>query len=409
MKKLKGGFLKICVIDACFPVNNQTFGMAALWMQWYIPQCGGIVTDLYSADVVAITCVFPDVEKTVRQIKKITRAPIVCGGSGALSPYSIGKFCDAVCVGNGQRFLKTLCEKGIDEAKKLPESWIDGESRHVDVASGFCWDCPPVKFEQNGYRVFCGRGCKKKCKFCQTGWAIEYEENPNPKKLISQINNLREQGKTFAYLSNDPMQHSFFKLLPNVEHGSYSLDFIKKNGLPSCRQIRLGVEGVSERLRELCGKPISHNDLVKATVWLNENKKSVRWFMIAGLPTEDKKDWHELMRAIMDWKKISSKGSLQLSFTAWCPEPATPFGKCKVKDDYWDNWISFKDWFFDGDGWSNRVRLFNPQTPKARMEKIKLSTGMTEDQLRTGGSWGPNDRVNYPYKKQRNEIANRII
>lgn len=400
--------MKICIVDACFPLGRQFFGMAALWLSWFIPQCGGEVCDIHSAEIVAITCVSPDIRKIAQKIRKLTSAPIVCGGAGALSPSYAGKFSDVVCVGNGQRFIKTLCERGLVAASALPEAWVDGETRQVAVANGFCWDCPPVEFEQNGYRVFCGRGCKKKCFFCQTGWGMEYEENPHVRVLLQNIERLQKEKKTFAYLSNDPMQHSFFKKLPPVEHGSYSMDFIKINGIPQAKTIRLGVEGVSERLRSFCGKPISQNDLVKCTAWLHSLGKSVRWFMIAGLPTEQEADWLDLRDSIMRWKELSDKGSLHISFTAFCPEPATPFGAWPINDDYWGYFIKFKNWFFDGPGWTNRIRIFNPQQPKARMEKIKITTDLPEKMLRQGGNWGPNDRVNYPHKAARNTIAAKM-
>jgi hypothetical protein len=163
------------------------------------------------------------------------------------------------------------------------------------------------------------------------------------------------------------------------------------------------VEGVSERMRKSVGKPISHDDLVKSAAWLNSLGKSVRWFMIAGLPGETDDDWKEIQKAIMDWKRICSKGVLALSFTAWQPEPATPFGVAPVVDDYWPRWESFREWFFSGAGWSNRVKLMAPAGPKTRMESAVARMGLTVSELRRGGQWGPNDRVAYPYKSARNK------
>ena len=31
--------------------------------------------------------------------------------------------------------------------------------------------------------------------------------------------------------------------------------------------------------------------------------------------------------------------------------------------------------------------------------------GLTEKELREGGKWGPNDRIEYPYKDARNRVA----
>jgi len=398
--------VNLSVIDACFPLANQACGMAALWLRWYIPRCGGTLTEPQDADALLVTCVDPrnwTVLKAVR--KRYPGRRVFAGGAGALAPYSLGLHCDAVCVGNGERFVETLIHDGVDSAMSLPESWVDGQTRPVEVAGGFPWGCPPIQCEDGAYRVWCGRGCRKKCAFCQTGWAMEYEENPEPARLMESIKALQTEKKPFAYLSNDPNQHSFAAMLPPIDHGSYSLDFIRRNGPPSARQVRLGVEGVSERMRKAVGKPIAYDDLVKSAAWLNSLGKSVRWFMIAGLPGENDADWQEIRRAVMDWKRICSKGVLALSFTAWQPEPATPLGIARVTDEYWPRWEAFREWFFSGSGWSNRVKLMAPAGPKTRMESAVARMGLTVDELRRGGQWGPNDRVAYPHKDARNKRA----
>jgi len=401
--------VKLSVIDACFPLTRQSFGMAALWLRWHIPRCGGTIADPQDSDAIFVTCIDSrnwTVLKAVR--KRYFGRPVFAGGAGALAPYSLGLHCDAVCVGNGERFVATLCGCGVDAAMSLPESWVDGQERPVEVASGFPWQCPPIQCEDGAYRVWCGRGCRMRCAFCQTGWAMEYVENPDARGLLDTIKMLQRQNLAFAYLSNDPNQHSFSKLLPPINHGSYSLNFIRRNGPPSARQVRLGIEGVSERMRKIIGKPIAHNDLVKSAAWLNSLGKSVRWFLVAGLPGETDEDWQELRRAVMEWKLICSKGVLALSFTAWTPQPATPLGIAPVTDEYWPRWNAFREWFFSGAGWSNRIKIMAPSMPATRMESAVASMGLTVDELRIGGRWGPNDRVVYPHKAARNRVAGRL-
>jgi radical SAM superfamily enzyme YgiQ (UPF0313 family) len=203
------------------------------------------------------------------------------------------------------------------------------------------------------------------------------------------------------------MQHSFANRLPPTEHGSYSVEYMRKNGLPRARQVRLGVEGVSERLRRYVSKPISRSDLVNSTAWLNDNKKSVRWFMLAGLPTENKDDWLELQETLQEWKRLTTKGVLGVSFTAFIPHPGTPFALERVTDEYWEYYTSFKDWFFGGRGWSNRIKLMFPQQPEARVKKAMLTLGLTEKQVREGGHTSPNERLLYPYQKQINSLLSR--
>jgi len=314
-----------------------------------------------------------------------------------------------VCVGDGQAFVASLIERGLDAAASLPNVWIHGNDRGVLVDHGFPWAMPPVRGEDGAFRVYCGRGCKNKCVFCQTGWAYKYSENPDPQLLTSQIRAITGRGDKVAYLSNDAAQHSFFHSLPPTGHGSYSLGHLRQFGLPPARQIRIGVEGVSARLRDAVGKPISHDDLVGCTSWLNRNGKSVRWFMIAGLPGETHGDWEELKAAVMDWKKVTPKGVLEISFTAWCPDPATPIACLPLDDSYWDRYAAFSEWFFAGKGWSNRIKLWKPQQPKSLRLKAAFSMGKSEENLYDNSGYGPNDRVEFPFKALRHKALARYL
>jgi hypothetical protein len=127
------------------------------------------------------------------------------------------------------------------------------------------------------------------------------------------------------------------------------------------------------------------------------------------LPGETDDDWREIRLAVMDWKKMCAKGVLALSFTAWQPEPATPLGIAPVTDEYWPRWEAFREWFFAGAGWSNRVKLMSPANPKTRMGSAAARMGLTADELRSGMNWGPNDRVAYPFSSVRNRHAQRLV
>jgi radical SAM superfamily enzyme YgiQ (UPF0313 family) len=392
--------VKYSIFDACFSETKQAGrGMSALYLSWELSRHHIQEYPLKESDCILVTCQSTEATNEVRKLRdKYPSKIIVCGGAASTSPYSIGKFCNCVCVGDGQNFLNVLFKNGIDAAFNLPNAWINGDTRRIEIDQNFPWNMPPIQAEDGAYRLWCGRGCKNKCKFCQTGWAYRYSENPKPNDVITSARGLLARGKKIAYLSNDLAQHDFYARLPRVEHGSYSVRFIKKNGLPPARQIRIGVEGVSESIRASVAKPISKSDLVGCTSWLNSNHKSVRWFMIAGLPGETEVDWMELRDTIQEWKQITPKGVLALSFTAFCPDPATPFATVALNDDYWVRFEQFREWFFGGQGWSNRIKLMMPQQPDSRMKKAVLSMGLSESQLREGGHVSPNSRLLYPYQ-----------
>jgi len=391
--------VKYSIFDACFSEQKQAGrGMSASYLAWELARHGITECSINESDCILATCQSTEAAEAIRLLRK--RYPskkIICGGAASTSPYSLGLWCYVVCVGDGQRFLGMLFQNGYEAARQLPNAWINGDERRVSIDQGFPWDMPPIQAEDGAYRLWCGRGCKHKCKFCQTGWAYEYSENPNPQSLQDTAKRMIDGGKKVAYLSNDVMQHSFYASLPPTEHGSYSVAFLKKHGLPPARQVRIGVEGVSERLRRSVSKPISDEDLIGCTRWLNANGKSVRWFMIAGLPGETDEDWQHLRDIIQRWKTLTPKGVLALSFTAFCPDPATPFATVALDDGYWTRFLDFREWFFSGRGWSNRVKIMQPQQPDSRLKKAMLSMGLSELQLREGGYISPNSRLLYPY------------
>lgn len=403
--------LSIAVLDACFAPDKQASrGLAARYLDWDLRRNRATPARPCDADVILVTCVHPEQANYLARCKATyKKALVVAGGPASTSPHALGAACDAVCVGDGQAFVRALASGGIESALSLPNVWQDGVGLPVQVDQSFPWGMPPMQAEDGAYRLWCGRGCKKRCAFCQTGWAYEYAEHPQPDALIAQARTLKAKGHKIGYVSNDPMQHAFWAALPAVEHGSYSLDFIRRHGLPPARQIRLGVEGVSERLRRFVCKPISHSDLVQASAWLCGSGKSVRWFMIAGLPGEADSDWQELREAVQEWKRCAPKGVLALSFTAWCPEPASPLGVFAVTDDYWPRYEAFREWFFGGRGWSNRVKLMGPQQPGARIRKAEAQMGLPAVALRRGGDRGPNWRVAYPHKAQCEAVTSKML
>lgn len=405
--------MKYSIYDACFSEQKQGGrGLSAHYLAWELRRRDLVEYPMSQSDIILATLQSTEGILALKTIcKKYPQKIIIGGGSASTSPSSWGHLCSVICVGGGSRFLDTLFREGIEAAQKLDNAWLDGDDKRVIVDSSFPWNMPPTQAEDGAFRLWCGMGCKNKCKFCQTGWAYEYSENPDSASVINTARMLLSKNKRIAYLSNDLAQHTFFDRLPPTEHGSYSVShLLKMRHMPPARQIRLGIEGVSERLRRSVSKPISRQNLIKCTAALNASGKSVRWFLIAGLPGETIDDWLELKDVVQQWKMDVPKGVLALSFTAFCPEPATPFLAEKITDDYWERFVEFRQWFFGGQGWSNRVKLMGPQEPQNRLLKCIRSTGLTSGQLYRGGHVGPNARVRYPYsdKWKQEEMIEKV-
>lgn len=388
---------RIAIVDACFP-TGRGIGVAALWLAYKARQLGAEVVQLADAEVILVTTVCAQQHKIVERFKKKYNKPIIVGGDGALTPAIFSK-ADAVCLGDGSSVLSTLVAGGLSKVKELPNVWVPGQKEEAVVDGGFPWNAPFIQSEDGAYQVWCGRGCKVRCAFCSTGWTLQWSEHPDSACLIERVKKLKQRGAKFSYLTNDLFQHSFCTELPPVIHGSYTLMGIRRNGAPLARQVRLGIEGVSSRLRSAVGKPISHEDLWRSAVWLVSQKKSVRWFLLAGLPGETAADWLELRDAVCAFIRATRKGVLALSFTAWIPMPSTPLATSPLDDDYYERWLDFKRWFFER-GWSNRVKLMCPRKPAGRLEAATAGMALDSAALYRGGLVGPNEKVTYPYRKK---------
>ena len=381
----------VAVIDACFP-NQDGFGLGAMWLR---SELQDVLVNPEDAEIICVSCLHPQQARVEEKIKKKYRAAwIFVGGFAAYSPHAFTHCADAILIGDDRQIIVPLRAGAIDAICRFSSVWTPGRVG-ISPGNNFPFDAKFAKQEDGSIAVWCSRGCKKKCAFCQTGWANSYEEHYNIPSLLRRVKNIKEKGN-ISLVSNDVSALSFSRLLPKTNVSSNSVDSLRK-GLPSCRQVRLGVEGVSQRIRMAIGKPITATDLVRSTVWLLANGKSVRWYMIAGFPGETDADWEELKDSVLEVSRMSPKGVLEVSFTAWVPEPAAPIGVLPMDDDYWPRYIDFKEWFFRR-AWSPRLKLHNCQKPGNRMKKAEYQMGVSEVQLRAPSGAGPNNEiVAYPY------------
>lgn len=403
--------MKAAILDASYTKDATRFrGMAASWLRWECERLKVSIVSPSDADAVLVT--FPSPQEFLQIVTTLRahgvnplrgrrRQRVYIGGGVGQSPAILDEIADAVCVGEGRRFLETLVNGGHDAISELSNAWIPGQTRKVYPDNEFPWDLPPVKSEDGIVRVFASRGCKKKCLFCQTGWAQPYVESP--RDVGAEQKALTAAGHRVNLVTNDAAALSFYDEIETVEHfsASYSQTLALIDGGINMRgrvkSLRFGVEGVSERLRRLGGKPIETAGLCDLTARLLNDGVGVRWFMIAGLPGETDADWDDLRGAVMRIKAATFSGAVQLSFTAFCPDPAAPLCLAPLTDDYWPRWLAFKSWFFDGPGFSRRVQLMRPAGPKGRLEHAMASMAATEAELRRG--WmdrdPPNWRVQY--------------
>lgn len=399
--------MKISVIDSSYPLSKMQYGVSASYLFWELSRHGITSVSPEDSGFIFVTMQDPRQWPYLKSLRgKYPGKKIIVGGSASSAPYSLGLYCDCVVAGDGQVFIKTLIKSNYEAAISLSNIWTHGETRPVTIDQGFPWNLPPIMGDNGHINIFISRGCKKKCYFCQTGWAYDYQETDSLSHALSQVQSCK--GKKITYVSNDLGQYSGINFFDSNADGSYSVEYILKNKiLPKARMVRLGVEGVSERIREIINKPIKNDDLYNLTLALNRAGKSVKFFMMAGFPFEKAEDWEELKAFIMRYRRKEQKGTLEISFSAWIPSPATPMCILPLNDDYWKMFEAFREWFFNA-GWSNKIKLLNLAQPETRLQSAMAHMGLTEKELREGGNWGPNDRIKYPFKKAVHKIGEKL-
>lgn len=388
--------MKLAIIDSNYP-KNQHRGLAASWLAWELQRAEMRDYPAALADTLLVTVSsqqgIADVKRELRKLN-LTNKRMILGGGGCYAPAVFENLADVICVGEGQRFIRTLLADGYEVAEQLPESWKRGETCPVIPSTGFPWDVPPLNHPDGTVRVFGSRGCKYRCLFCQTGWETSYRVNPDTELLQRQIRELERRGSRLAIVTNDAAEERV-SLSGQQEFLSVRLQNLR-HMMPLTRQeaksVRIGVEGASERLRIAVGKPVQNDELLGTTFDLMANGVGVRWFFIPGLPGETDADYEDIRYLVRELHHLP-KGCVMMNFHSFIPQPATPLGVLPLVDDYWERFDEFRRWFFHGPGFTRRVQIIAPNKYPSRLRRAMESMAATETELRCG--WFEHDNRNW--------------
>lgn len=379
-----------------------------MWLRWELERRRISESPPDVADVLLVTTTAPTQRADVRALTKGLRGTVIVGGHGALSPAAFDDVAHMCCVGEGTRFIDTLLSDGLIAAAELPETWLPGDDRIVTPAHGFPWDMPPLNHPDGIVRIFHSRGCKHRCLFCQVGWAAPYEVNPDLERMAAQVHYLQDTGRRVAVVTNDGAVPEVLALKGQAFlSGRY--EGLRSAGVSGVKVLRIGVEGVSERLRAAVGKPILTSELVTSVAeW--SRKSTVRLFFIAGLPGETEADWLEF-RALVESLGRHVQRLVQVHLHAFIPEPATPLGIMPMIDEYREHYRAFADQFFAAP--LRRIQLVPPAGYETRLKRAKQHMWARGDgsyngrQLREGWLDVPNPNWRCAYKASPDALRER--
>lgn len=278
---------------------------------------------------------------------------IIGGYPLASNPRPVVPFADVICLGEGETWILSaldLAKKGASlvEYSQLPgtivpEFW-DGKIPNANAESIVPKHPPYLNVASEGHKrtwyLELARGCPFMCAFCTLGHGVPYriQDTSWILSLLGKIDT--SKSKRVTLFAPDEASHPGYteilrkihKLKLITSFGSMRLDQIIKKDLPFKKNmlIRVGIDGLSERLRFNVGKKITNKQIVQYFRHLSgKGHVSFKIFQIFGLPGETMADWEEWK---LIWSHIAAiprltNAHVRIKFTPFIPQPGTPLGK----------------------------------------------------------------------------------
>ena len=306
---------------------------------------------------------------------------IVAGGPCTYNPLPMSDFIDCFIIGDGEDSILELCEilkktKGlprkerINAISELDGVWAKGYNTTVNkrIAQLKTETAPtryPIPFSnsvQDRAVVEIRRGCGRMCRFCQPGHVtLPIRERSGEeivdltKKLVKNTgydeysllslssNDYSNINEVIKELAVDFNERKISVSLPSQRIDGFNLELA--NLVQSVRKstMTLAPEAGSQRLRNVIKKNISEEQILNAALTLYENGWSrIKFYFIAGLPTETLEDMDEMAellskikyRAKLLKREKDLKHGLDITCTLsiFVPKPFTPFQWCPQMD-----------------------------------------------------------------------------
>lgn len=209
------------------------------------------------------------------------------------------------------------------------------------------------------------RGCRGVCSFCGIGWKYRPYRERSKDVMVKALTENRKQGggvslcpiaTEFAYytekrgLLNELAKHSRFVDPLSMRIDAFASDrgfdrFLSRQGM---NQLALGVEGVSQRLRNRLLKGITEEEIFQACKIAIDTKgfRKIKFFMLANVD-EDWKDYEEffsLLDRVVQYRNLmKSKIQIKVSWTPIFIEPCTPLQWKKPTLDQRQPWMEISE------------------------------------------------------------------
>jgi len=190
---------------------------------------------------------------------------IVVGGHLSHSPLPLLRWADFVNLGHGFQFFK--------ECRSIDDIWekeyiIHSQKKNGKFSQYIDWKIvPAVQIQKNSYS------------YCLTSWINKYQINPQ-KRIPERIRKAIGKSKQLYLITNDFSDSCTKRTTTNA----LLRDFLKNpRKFEKIRYIRVGVEFVSEKLRNKLAKPMTDEEIREFVIQTKKCRKRANIFLIAGL------------------------------------------------------------------------------------------------------------------------------
>ncbi|OHD25690.1 MAG: hypothetical protein A2Y38_00405 [Spirochaetes bacterium GWB1_59_5] len=252
-------------------------------------------------------------------IARLPKAPgqiWIAGGPAVYSPIGVSHRMDYIHVGDGVAAMQRMVQ-GEFEGPGTINTHCMNTVQAVEEPPQVCFDS----------RIVMSVGCKRKCAFCVNAWRRKYVERPES-EVVEFLQRTPYKGVSLLSNSSDDVSY-YANLTPFLQGKS---DMVVSNHISAIteafaasrsREVLLGIEGMSERLRASVLKPCPAEKIQKVLLLLFNHGVQARTVFQFNLPTETLADLEEL-RTLVHEIQPASKGSWAIPFIPHQPSPHTP-------------------------------------------------------------------------------------
>ncbi len=364
--------LKICMVEACAESDKGSIG--AFYVRHHAELAG------YPVDVRNATSEKYDVEMIsvhhcedfvrLAQMPRKAKWRIVGGHPMQNNPRPAIPFADAICVGEGESWIKKALplldkESDIRALAELPgtivcKDWVQGSPLPAPNHENPLPSNPPY-LNRPGTRsaawyIEMARGCPYKCAYCELGHSSPYRRYSKD-HLIQVIDAADTKGtrKINFYAPDEASHPDYHELYQYLHEKGFSAGFssmriesvlrnpppIKNNHL-----IRVGVDGLTEATRKRVNKNITNQMIIDYyRMFVDRGHCNFKMFMIFGYPwdtLDDFQEWSAMMDRVFSLP-LKKNVSLRIKWTPFIPQPCTPLGS-STPNYTWDMYQEIEMW-----------------------------------------------------------------